>query len=112
MPSFYHPHLQILRPLQALPQGLQSRARALFLADAGARVFDPEVQVALQSNGPDAQLAALHSRIARLKAARVSVERMANNVAPKHALLDAAFTSTPPPTAKEEKKRAAKRAKK
>ena len=60
----------------------------------------------------EAQLAALHSRIARLKAARVSVERMANNVAPKHTLLDAAFTSTPPPTAKEEKKRAAKRAKK
>ena len=59
----------------------------------------------------EAQLAALQARIAQLHDVRLSVERMANNIAPKHALPDAAFTSTPQPTAKEEAKRAAKRPK-
>ena len=62
----------------------------------------------------EAQRRALEARLQLLEEVRVSVERMANNVAPKHALPDAAFTELPPPTAKQAAKqaeRAAKRAK-
>jgi hypothetical protein len=60
----------------------------------------------------EAQRRALEARLQLLEEVRVSVERMANNVAPKHALPDAAFTALPPPTAKQAEQRAAKRARK